>query len=184
MSDAVHPGPRRWPRIFLAVVFLALSCIGLTLGLSWLRASGYTHRRRAWLDQFERQIQGQLQSDLPAGNPDTVTPWLAPYRAVFDTGSARWQVHTFHDDPGEGGGWSGIGDIAVLIDDRGRKYYSRFHFCDGTVPWALGSPGSPPSPRPENLEAFLARFRPGTWTTDRSEVEAPFPRQAMSKSAP
>lgn len=176
MTDADRHGRRRWLRIVLVCPLLALVGLGLWFGLHATRIHGQTRRRAAWLDRAESEIERTIRRGTADPTRSGAAPWLGPDSAVFDRGGAGWRVHTFHHDPGEGADWSGIGNIAVLIDDRGRKYYSRSHFCDGTLPWALslGVLDAPP-PRPADCGAFLGLFRPGTWTADRPVVEAAIP---------
>jgi hypothetical protein len=174
MPDPKRPGGRRWPWLILAGPLLGLMVLGLWMGVRRVQVQGRTQRRIAWLDRAESEIGQQIQLGLPPSVGSDATKWLGPDTAQFGDGRAAWRVHSFHFDPREGDDWSGIGDLAVVIDDRGRKFYSRSHFCDGTLPWALGSPDSLP-PRPDTSDAFLRLFRPGTWTADRSVVETAMP---------
>jgi hypothetical protein len=150
---------------------LMLGAVGLAIGwyanAHWFR----TRARRAWLVREETEIRRQLQ----AGRPNPTRPgagnWLSDNFILFENGWAAYRLHSFHSDPDGGDSWSGLGDITVLIDGQGQATYSRFHFCDGTLGWALGYPLQPLGGRPANREAFLALFPPGTWTDDRAAVE-------------
>jgi hypothetical protein len=100
---------------------------------------------------------------LLAGRPSPARPgpdgWFSESFALFDQGWVAWRLHSFHWDSDDGWYWSGIGDLVILIDDQGRSHYSRLHFCDGTLGWALGYPFQPLPARPENVDAFLALFK-------------------------
>ena len=129
--------------------------LALGLGAFWFPATPWsrTRARRAWLSASEAEVRAQLLKGRPAPPRPAPDDWLADSFALFDQGWAAWRLNSFHWDVAEGRDWTGIGDLVVLIDDQGRARYSRFHFCDGTLKWALGSPLGPPPPRPANLDA-------------------------------
>src|SRR5262249_5909161 len=131
-----------------------------------------TSSREQWLREQERELANQIQRGRPGPPTLDGQSWLGRDHALLDQGWVAWRVHAFHDDPHEGQDWSGLGDIAIMTDDTGKLCFSRAHFCDGTIPWALGVPPATPPPRPTNVDAFLKLFRPGTWTGDRSYVES------------
>jgi hypothetical protein len=170
MFDSLLRLSRRWS-LGLAGL-LILGAVGLPVG--WY-ASAYwfrTRARRAWLVNKEAEIRRQLEVSRPNPTHPGADNWLSDNFVLFENGWAAWRLHSFHSDPDGRDSWSGLGDITVLIDDQGKATYSRFHFCDGTLGWALGYPLQPLRGRPANREAFLALFQPGTWTDDRAGVEA------------
>lgn len=164
---------RPWHLVLGMTLLLPLAAGGLYYGWQTVDAWQRTERRQHWLTEQEHAVHRRIQDGRPGPSPTYGGAWLGPDFALFDQGWVIWKVHSFHDDPGSGTTWEGLGDIAVMTAETGSTFYSRFHFCDGTVPWGLGvEPGSPPrQPRPANLGAFLALFKPGTWTADRKVVE-------------
>lgn len=165
----------RWRRGLPIAGLLVILAIGLAV--LWFPATAWsrTRARRAWLVGSEAEVRRQLQSGRPAATRVGPDGWYTDQFVLFDQGWAAWRLHSFHWDASEGGDWSGVGDLTVLIDDRGRVLYSRSHFCDGTLGWALGFPIQPLPARPSDLDAFLALFKPGTWTEDRATAEAAIP---------
>lgn len=166
---------RRARLVVLLGAIGVIGCLGLVVGLRVARLQAGTERRSSWLDRMEGELREQIARGPAASSGSDPGRWLRDDHAVFDRGRASWRVHSFHFDEGEGGDWSGVGDVAILMDDDGHMLYSRSHFCDGTLPWALGSPDRTP-PRPADLGAFLALLRGVTWTTDRDAVASAMPR--------
>jgi hypothetical protein len=154
--------------------FLAIASVGVVFG--WNPATSWLRRRsrRAWLVREEAEIRRQMQAGRPAPTRTGAENWISDSAALFDQGWVVWRLHSSHWDEDQGG-WFPIGDLTILVDDQGRKSYSRLHFCDGTLRWGLG-PVEYTWPQPKDRDAFLALFPPGTWTDDRSAVEAAIPR--------
>ncbi len=164
---------RRWG-LLIASAMIA-TAVGTVLFWNPIAQANRTRARRAWLASKEAEIRRFMANGRVSPNRPGPDNWFDRDFALFDDGWAVWRVNSFHSDPGEGAGWGGAGDIVVLVDGKGKSHYSRSHFCDGTLGWALGHPMQPLPPRPANIEAFLALFKPGTWTDDRPAVEAAIP---------
>jgi hypothetical protein len=175
MSRPKESHRRLWQLLVVTSLLLPIVGAGLFYGWHSVQIWGRTQRRERWLREQEQEVVRQIQAGRPGSTGPDQKAWLGQDHAVFDRGWAAWRVHSFHDDPDHGNSWSGVGDIALLIDDTGKVSYSRFHFCDGTVPWGLGVPPAAPPSRPASAEAFLDLFKPGTWTTDRTAVESAIP---------
>jgi len=167
------PFHRRWG--LLISLAMITSAAGIVLVSNPLGQATRTRARRAWLASQEAEIRRFMSSGRVSPNRPGPDNWFDNNFALFDDGWAVWRLNTFHSDQGQDADWAGVGDIAVLIDGQGKAHYSRFHFCDGTLGWALGYPLSPLPPRPASIDAFLALFKPGTWTDDRPAVEAAIP---------
>ncbi|MFO0889216.1 MAG: hypothetical protein U0790_08760 [Isosphaeraceae bacterium] len=163
---------RRWLLFTGTLIATGLAVVLLWQPIAWW---GSTRARRAWLANRDAEIRRFMAGGRVSPTRPGADDWFDHDFALFDRGWAVWRLNTFHSDPGEGSGWGGVGDIAILIDDQGRAHYSRSHFCDGSLGWALGYPLQPLPPRPADVGSFLALFKPGTWTDDRAAVEAAVP---------
>jgi hypothetical protein len=161
--------------ILLIAAMLIASVVGIALSWQPIARWSRARARRAWLASNEAEIRRFMANGRVSPNRPGPDNWFDNDFALFDDGWAVWRLNSFHSDPSEGAGWAGVGDIAVLVDGQGKAHYSRSHFCDGTLGWALGYPMQPLPPRPANIEALLALFKPGTWTDDRPAVEAAIP---------
>jgi hypothetical protein len=169
MSDGKR---RRFSRLALGVVaVLVVAWFGVRLHAMKARAQ----RRAGWLREAEADLKALVRLAPPESKKLDTPPWLGNQVIRFQSGWAVGRVHTMHDDE-EGWSVSGLGDLSLLVDDKGRAWYSRRHFCTGRLPAANpGEKEGATNQDAKDIAAYIAAFpslagQENIWITDKSVV--------------